>query len=491
MTEPSAPAAGGGRLAAALLVPRDPSGLAVFRVLFGLIGAVSAIRFLAYDWVGELFVRPRFHFSHLGMEWARPLPQPGMTALFAALVVVSLMVSAGLFYRVAIVLFFLGFSYVQLICVTNYLNHYYLVSLLAGLMALLPMNAAWSLDARLFPRARRASVPAWTVHLLRFQIAIVYTFAGLAKVNADWLVHGQPLGVWLAARTGMPVLGPLFALPGAALAMSWAGCLFDLTIALWLSIPRTRLAAYGVVLVFHAVTSALFPIGMFPFIMATAALIFFPPSWPRDLLARARDALRRARLRASPAPVAGAEPPPGEPESGAGRAAAADAPRPRWLVPALIVFSLYATAQILVPLRAHLYGGDVHWHEQGMRWSWRVMVREKNASVTYRVIHPVTGKVTEVAPRRYLTARQERDFGTQPDLVLQLGKRIAADRSAAEGVRMIVHADVLVSLNGRRAARLIDPTADLARIEDGLSKAEWILPMPDEAPPRLTPVAMR
>src|SRR5690606_34905155 len=101
------------RVARALLAPRDPSGLAVFRVLFGLIGAISAIRFLAYDWVGELFVKPRFHFSYFGFEWVRVLPPPGMYALFAGLVVVSLMVAAGLFYRVAIVLFFLGFSYVQ------------------------------------------------------------------------------------------------------------------------------------------------------------------------------------------------------------------------------------------------------------------------------------------------------------------------------------------------------------------------------------------
>lgn len=462
------------RLSRALLSPRDPSGLAVFRVVFGLLGAISATRFLAYGWVGELFVKPKFHFSYYGFEWVRVLPPAAMYALFAGLVVVSLMVAAGLFYRVAIVLFFVGSSYVQLLDVTNYLNHYYLVSLVSGLMALLPMNAAWSLDARLFPEKRRASVPAWAVYLLRFQIGLVYTFAGLAKVNADWLVHGQPLGVWLAARTGLPVLGPLFALPGAALVMSWAGCLFDLTIAIWLSIPKTRLPAYAVVLFFHAVTSALFPIGMFPLIMVSAALIFFPPSWPRDVFkAVARRVTGAALPWTSPSP------------------SPSPAARPRWLAPALAAFAVFAAFQIAFPFRTHLYGGNVHWHEQGMRWSWRVMVREKNASVTYRVYNPATGKVTEVAPRKYLTPRQERDFGTQPDLLLQLGKRIAADHAAREGAPVVVTVDALVSLNGRRAARLVDPTADLARVEDGLAPAWWILPMPDEAPPHLTPVAMR
>ncbi|MEZ4296919.1 MAG: HTTM domain-containing protein [Polyangiaceae bacterium] len=347
------------RLARALTAPRDPSGLAIFRVLFGLIGAISAVRFLAYGWVGDMFVKPRFHFKHMGFEWVRVLPETGMYALFAALAAVSLMVAAGLFYRAAIVLFFLGFSYVQLLCVTNYLNHYYLVMLLAGLMALLPMNAAWSLDARLFPRVRRASVPAWAVYALRFQVAIVYTFAGLAKVNADWLLHGQPLGVWLSARTGTPLVGPLFALPGAAIVMSWAGCLFDLTIALWLSVRRTRLAAYGVVLVFHA------HVGAVPH---------------RDVPAHHGDggagvlpafvAARSRRPRSSPVPRAGA----GAEEVAEPGSAREPAPEPVpafvagrawWHVPAFVAFSGYALFQVLFPLRAHLYGGDVHWHERG------------------------------------------------------------------------------------------------------------------------------
>ena len=48
--------------------------------------------------------------------------------------------------------------------------------------------------------------------------------------------------------------------------------------------------------------------------------------------------------------------------------------------------------QLLLPLRAHLYGGNVLWHEQGMRFSWRVMVREKNGSVTFIVREPRDGR---------------------------------------------------------------------------------------------------
>jgi hypothetical protein len=144
--------------------------------------------------------------------------------------------------------------------------------------------------------------------------------------------------------------------------------------------------------------------------------------------------------------------------------------------------AVYCVFQVVWPLRTHLYGGNVLWHEQGMRFSWRVMLREKNGSVTYLVTNPDTGRTREVSPRKYLNGRQERDFATQPDLILKVAHWIARDFENREGARPIVRAQALVSLNGRPAHMLIDPNADLARIEDGLAKASWILPTPVDSP---------
>src|SRR5690606_1918839 len=126
--------------------------------------------------------------------------------------------------------------------------------------------------------------------LFRLQIGVVYISASLAKAQADWLLHGAPLSIWLGARTELPVLGRLFTLEGAPLAISWCGFLFDLTIVGWLSWRRTRLAAYGVVRLFHVLRRLLFDIGMFPLIMSVSALVFFSPSWPRALVWRRRAA---------------------------------------------------------------------------------------------------------------------------------------------------------------------------------------------------------
>lgn len=451
------------RLGRALSRPVDIAWLAAFRVLFGLTMCVSALRFLAYGWVDEFFVTPTFHFKYWGFGWVEPLPAPFMHALFWLIAASALLISLGLLFRVAAWLFVVAFTYVGLIDVATYLNHYYLASLLALLLALSPANRAFSLDARLFPTRATAVVPSGWLYLFRFQVGIVYTCAGLAKLTSDWLIHAQPLRIWLASRTDLPVLGPLFSHEWAAPLMSWGGFLFDLTIAWWLLFRRTRPFAFAAVIGFHAVTRLLFPIGMFPFIMVLSALMFFSPSWPRILLRRAVPALPSS----APAPPSR---------------------RARFAVAAAFAF---VGLQLVMPVRYLAYGGDVLWHEQGMRFSWRVMVREKNGSITYVVRQKATGKIWHVAPRAYLTRPQERELSGQPDLILQLAHHIHEDFARRGLGDTEVRVEALVSLNGRRIAPLIDPDVDLARIEDGIGRAAWVLPAPETAPPEIRPVASR
>jgi hypothetical protein len=305
------------------------------------------------------------------------------------------------------------------------------------------------------------------LYVLRFQVAVVYTCAGLAKLQSDWLVEAQPLNLWLNSLTDLPVLGPLLAQPAAPYVAAWAGFLFDSTVALFLSWRRTRALAFAAVLAFHTLTGVLFPIGMFPVIMIAAATVFFAPDWPRRWL-------RRLGLTSAP--------------PGMSAAAAAAAPISRSTWPrrlALGAFAVYALVQVALPFRHNLYGGNVLWHEQGMRWSWRVMVREKNASVTYVVLDPASGRRWHVSPSQYLRDYQERDFCTQPDLIWQLAQRIGQDFRARTGAPVEVRADVQVSLNGRRAAALVDPTVDLLKRTDSLAPKPWILSAPRDRPPHL------
>ncbi|MCA9646327.1 MAG: HTTM domain-containing protein [Polyangiaceae bacterium] len=446
------------RLTAALHQPVAAEWLVVLRFALGTIVTVSALRFIAYGWVEQFFTEPTFHFRYWGLGWVPVVDSAAMHGLFWLTALLGVLVSLGLFFRVSCVALFLCFSYLQLVDVANYLNHYYLVCILTLLLSLSPAGKFASLDVWLGRASPQAQHPRFWLWLFRLQVGIVYTFAALAKANSDWLIHGQPLGIWLSSRTHIPFLGDVFALPGAALVMSWCGFLFDLSVVWLLLYRRTRAPAYIVAVTFHVLTRVLFPIGMFPFIMLAAALVFFPPSafarigrWTRERLRRPPS--RSARVARVPPALA-------------------------W---GLAVFCL---VQLALPLRHWTYGGNVLWHEQGMRFSWRVMAREKNGSVTY-VVRTPSGLTQHVSPRNYLTRIQERELATQPDLILQLAHHIAADYEQRGIADVQVHADAWASMNGRPMSRLIDPRVDLARVRDGIGPANWVFAAPATPPLRL------
>jgi len=394
-------------------VPAD--SLAFFRALFGLLMAVAVGRYFANGWIGRYFEEPAFFFTYEGFGWVRPLPAPFMNVYYAAMGALALLFACGIAFRWTVWGFGALFTYAHLIDKTLYLNHYYLISLLCGILGLLPLG-----------RGARAA-PAWGLLLLRFQVGAVYVFAGLAKLDGDWLLRAQPLSIWLRDA------GPVLDRPETAYVFSWAGALFDLCVPFLMLWPRTRLPAFAAAVVFHSLTAVLFPIGLFPWVMVAAATVFLPPAWPR-------------RGRVEPLP-------PSPPLHPLARAAIA----------------LFVAVQVLVPLRHLAYRGDELWREDAFRWSWKVMLVEKWGTAAFRVRHPETGEETEVDPADSLTRRQVHMMSTQPDMIRQFATHLADGRDVE------VYADVFVSLNGRPSERLIDPEADLATVGPSCGRRSWVL----------------
>jgi len=423
----------------------DAASLAAVRIAFGLLMLVAVARYFVHGWIAELFVAPTYFFPYAGLAWIRPWPGAGMYLHFAALGILALAIAAGYRTRASAALFCVGFTWVHLIDKTNYLNHYYLISLVAGLLAVLPADRAASLDARRRPEHAAATVPAWAVWALRAQLGLVYVFGGIAKLHPDWLLHAQPLKMWLGASAGAPLVGPLLETAWMAYLCSWAGVLFDLSIVPLLLWRRTRPFAYAAVIVFHLLTAWLFPIGMFPWIMIALTTVFFAPDWPRRW------------LRLAPRPAVAAVPE----RAAAGR-----------LVPAFL--AVHLIVQILLPLRALAAPGAVLWREDGFRFAWRVMVMEKNGLVTFRLRDGATGATWTVDPRRRLTPLQARMMATQPDMILAFARVLAAEARARGHAAVEVRADAFAALNGRPAQRFVDPDVDLL---DPGPRAGWILPL--------------
>ncbi|HMQ35845.1 MAG TPA: HTTM domain-containing protein, partial [Chloroflexaceae bacterium] len=383
-----------------LLAEVDGASLALFRALFGLVMAWEVVRYFQHGWIARYYIDPAFHFSYL--PFIQPWEGQGMYWHFIVTGALALLVAVGLWYRVAAWLFFLAFTYIFLLDKAQYLNHFYLIALLSLLLAMAPAHRAWSLDRALAARPGPPTVPRWSLALLRFQVAVVYFYGGIAKLNADWLA-GQPLGEWLSRRADLPLLGPLLAQPWSGLVFGWGGLLIDLCVPFLLLWPRTFWLGAAVAVGFNLLNGQIFSIGIFPYMMIAALVLFPRPGWPRALLGGGAAGAAPRRAKARPA-----------------------APRvSRAAVALLVALHVYALGQLLVPLRHWLYPSDVAWSEEGHRFAWRMKLRDKDASLTLYATDPASGVTSEVQPRYWLTARQRGKMASRPDMIHQFARFVA------------------------------------------------------------------
>jgi hypothetical protein len=134
----------------------------------------------------------------------------------------------------------------------------------------------------------------------------------------------------------------------------------------------------------------------------------------------------------------------------------------------------YVAIQALVPLRHHLYPGDVNWTEEGHRFSWRMKLRDKDAHARFFASDRAARGEWEIDWRAYLATWQYEEMCGRPDMILQFAHHVA-DRLRRETRRAIeVRAVVSASLNGAPPRLLIDPRADLAAQPRRLTAAAWI-----------------
>jgi vitamin K-dependent gamma-carboxylase len=496
------------RLRRTLARPVEGASLALFRIAFGVILLWEVARYEdpSHDWVERYFVLPRYHFPYGKLDFVHPLPSVGMHVLFMAIAMAAVLVTLGLFYRAAMLFLAGALTYVFLLDATYYLNHMYLVCLLATILVAVPAHGAFSIDALRRGAPQRGSVPSWGLNLVRFQVAVPYFFGGIAKLNGDWL-SGKPLDVWLARRSDLPYVGELLAREGAPIVFAWGGMLLDLLAAPLLLIRHTRPFMFGALLFFHLTNSRLFHIGIFPWFMILASTIFFPPDWPKRLLDRLSGSRVQLFAMSSLAAVGfglGSVIPHHfspvhavvsmiggavlgfalldafMPRTTHEREPKPSIQRPGLAGHAVTAFVLtWVVVQCALPLRYHFIPGNTSWTEEGHRFSWRMKLNSKHAKPKLTAIDRDTGERVVVDLDRHLTRRQQDNFGTRPDLLVHFAHHLA--RMARRGGRDIaVYAFVPTRLNGRPPRLMIDPDVDLTRVEPlWLGHADWVLQMDD------------
>lgn len=434
-------------------MPIEP--LAVFRIVFSGIMLLSTIRFALNGWIYELYVLPKYYFTYYGFEWVRPIGEIGMYVVFICLGISFLFQLLGYFYRFASFFSFTAFTYIELIDKTNYLNHYYFVSLICFLLIFVPANRNYSLDIKYRKLKPYSDIPAWTLNIFKLQLVLVYLFAGIAKLNYDWMVEALPLKLWLPSKSNLPLIGFLFKFEWLAFLFSWFGAIYDLTIWYFLLKRNTRMWAYFFVIIFHLLTWILFPIGVFPYVMIGTTIIFFSTEFHNQFL-------KKLGFKTFYEPTR------------------KDYKYPSYVKkPLLCLIVIYVLFQLIIPFRYLAYPDNLFWREEGYRFSWRVMLMEKAGYAIFKVNDKKTGKNWEVNNYDFLTPNQEKMMSTQPDMILQFAHYLNQHylNKGLEDIEITVSS--YVSLNGSISQLYIDPNVDLIKEKESFLPKSFILPKPN------------
>ncbi len=452
------------------------------------------------DWVGAHWDPARFHFSYLGLDFVRPLPDPLMYVAVLLLGAAGVGVALGFCYRASAVILLAVFSYIFLVEEARYLNHFYLVGLLSTLLCVIPAHRGWSVDALVMgPSLREARIPRWCVAALQAQVSVAMVFGGLAKLNGDWLFRFQPLRMWLSEPPYLPLLGASQAEVPWVAVFSWGALLIDLLFPLYLGWRRTRLPGMAALLAFNLLNGYWFYIGIFPWLMVGASLLWLGADWPE----RAFLSLKERRLPALAMPVVGLVagllscwslggfvPVPFVismlfgaafvSSKGASTPPPVGLPRSSLSVWVSAFLAVWFLVQVALPLRHWAIPGNVAWTDEGHNFSWRMKLRDKDAFINV-LVDRGGGGFENFEPLRApwavrLDPRQLGKMSTRPHMMASYAHRLR-EEMAFKGVRFHVRA----SLNGGPWDVLVDPAADLSRVDyPWWGHAEWILPEPGD-----------
>ncbi len=433
--------------------------LAVFRILFGMLMSFSIIRFWYHGWIEKLYLEPKFHFHYLGFEWIQ-VPGRWVYLLFFICGVSALLFALGFKYRLSIITFFLSFTYIELMDKTTYLNHYYFVSVVSLILIFLPANMWFSIDATRDKNLRSANIPRWCIDSVMLFVALVYFYAGLAKLNSDWMLNALPLGIWLPIKSNIPIIGPLLDEKWLHYLFSWGGAIYDLTIVFFLMWRRTRLFAFAAVVFFHLITRILFPIGMFPYIMIISTLLFFDASIHEYVLKKIDRFIGKSFYHN---------------ENKTSIVNKSDFTSK--LAPIMVAVVLII--QIVLPWRFTLYPGNLFWTEQGYRFSWRVMLMEKTAYANFKIVDGETGKRFYVQNEDFLTPFQQKQMSTQADFIVEYAHYLGKHFEDQGHQNVEVYVESVASLNGRPSQEYIRSDVDLLKIKNSLKHKDIFVPIND------------
>ncbi|KAL1508732.1 hypothetical protein AB1Y20_004827 [Prymnesium parvum] len=378
-----------------------------------------------------------FPFHHLPFG---PLSRVGLEWIRTALTVSGTFCALGVCTCCSLVAAALMMLYIMQLDRTLYNNHYFLITELCALLA--------TLDSRSLSWPRKGidlPSPRWQLLSVQLLVLTPYTYGAIAKINPDWLLRAEPLRSWapdmlqkaddavggaLTSFLDASVPPTLDVIPPFAYLVAYAGLFFDLLVspALLLGPPgRARALAMLASLLFHGCNKLWFGLGVFPWLMVVANLLFLPAGLPaRCLLWLA------SRFGRKGAPLADNRTH-GHHLGLMGTAA----------------LSLVGALHLLVPLRGLLlYEESDRWTDEGALYAWHMKLVDRNGWLALQVAHHSDGPASTCDQTPVDAATSwlipETDTALQPD---QAGALV---HNPAMLLQYAAHVRRLFELHGRR-----------------------------------------
>ena len=150
----------------------------------------------------------------------------------------------------------------------------------------------------------------------------------------------------------------------------------------------------------------------------------------------------------------------------------------------MALLALFAAFHVLMPLRHHLYPGNVSWTEEGHNFSWHMMLRTKRGTLSLTATDSATGESWMIDQRDYLSSRQRSEMEGSPNMIVLFAHYLEEELREEGHQNVGIRARANISLNGRPRQLLIDPTLDLTQVNRSLKHYPWILELETPLPVR-------
>ena len=438
-----------------LIQSRPIVSLGLFRVAIGVVLLVQSIYWIKKEFILKEIIEPPLKFTFHYFEFVKPFSEQVLHILLLVLVVCSILIIVGKYFRVACFIFVAIFSYFWLLDKGYYNNHYYFFSLMVFLLGFTNADK-WKLS-KIGEDQNNILVPNWQYFILQFQIFIIFFIAGLNKLNPYWMFEFQPMMHILATKAEVSGL-PFLKGTTMALIFSYVGLLFDLLIGFLLWMKKTRRGAVILVILFNLSNFFLFynigEIGFFPFFLIASMFIFAEPSfWSRFTKKANKPKVKTASFVSV------------EPNSKMGK----------WL-PLLII--LFVVFQVLFPFRHLVIPGHVDYTGQGQRFSWRMKIMYKMPDIQFYFTLQGSEQKQEINVANVLTDKQYTNLIYYPDFVPVVARHLKQELIKKGATNPKITADFKIGFMGHEMKPLFDPNLDLTTVQyHPHFKNDWIYPL--------------